>query len=178
MSVSTDLAMTVRRLAADEAASRIDELAALLVDAVANGASVNFLAGFDHAGAVAFWRGQTPRLADGSRIIFVAEASGAIVGTAVLTLAPQPNQPHRADVGKMLVHSAMRRRGLGAHLLTAVEETARGLGRTLLMLDTETGSAGDRLYRRAGWTAFGIVPGHALTPDGRPAPTTFFYKQI
>ena len=170
--------VSLRTLGAAEAEARIGELAGVLVDAVANGASVNFLAGFGIAGAAAFWRGQLPGIADGSRILLVAEAGEAIVGTIVLMLAPQPNAPHRADIGKMLVHSSLRRRGIGRRLLAAAEDTAQRLGRTLLLLDTQTDSAGDRLYRSCGWTAFGIVPGHALTPDGRPAPTTFFYKQL
>jgi GNAT superfamily N-acetyltransferase len=169
---------SVRTLPASEAEARVGELAAVLVDAVAHGASVNFLAGFGEADAVAFWRSQIPGVAAGSRTLFVAEVAGAIAGTAVLTLAPQPNAPHRAEVGKMLVHSSLRRRGIASRLLDAVEEAARGSGRTLLLLDTETGSAGDRLYRSCGWTEYGIVPGHALKPDGVPAPTTFFYKQL
>ena len=170
--------VAVRSLSSEEASIRIAELADILVDAVAHGSSVNFLAGFDEAGAIAFWRGQLPGIADGSRILLIAEADGAIVGTTVLTLAPQPNAPHRAEIGKMLVHSTARRRRLGTRLLSAAEETARRLGRTLLLLDTHTGSAGEHLYRSCGWTEFGVVPGHALTPDGQPAPTTFFYKRL
>jgi GNAT superfamily N-acetyltransferase len=170
--------VAIRPLPAAEAEARIGELAAILVDAVAHGASVNFVAGFDHAEAAAFWRGQLPGIADCGRILLIAEDRGAIVGTTVLTLAHQPNAPHRAEIGKMLVHSTARRRGLGTRLLAAAEETARRLGRTLLLLDTQTDSAGDRLYRSCGWTPFGIVPDHALTADGRPAPTTFFYKRV
>ena len=173
-----DEPVSIRRLDGAEAAQRIDELAAILVDAVANGASVNFLAGFGMAEAAGFWRGQMAGIAEGSRILLVAEDRGAIVGTAVLTLAPQPNAPHRADVGKMLVHSSARRRGLATRLLDATEAAARALGRTLLMLDTQTASAGDHLYRSRGWTELGVVPGHALTPDGTPAPTTFFFKHV
>jgi len=92
--------------------------------------------------------------------------------------AQQPNQPHRADVGKMLVLASERRHGLGRRLLEAVEQAAREAGRTLLMLDTETGSAGDRLYRSYGWVEYGRVPGHAFRPEGRLAETTFFYKQL
>lgn len=168
----------IRALAADEAETRIGELAAVLADAVAHGASVNFLAGFGHAQAVAFWRGQLPGIADASRVLVVAEIDGTIIGTAVLTLAHQPNAPHRAEIGKMLVHSSERRRGLGTRLLAATENVARRLGRTLILLDTQTDSAGERLYRSCGWTPYGVVPGHSLTPDGRLAPTTFFYKKV
>ena len=170
--------ISIRPLATAEAEARIGELAAILVDAVAHGASVNFLAGFDLADGIAFWRGQLPGIADGSRILLVAEERGAIMGTTVLTLAHQPNAPYRAEIGKMLVHSSARRRGLGTRLLRAAEETARQLGRTLILFDTQTGSAGEHLYRSCGWTEYGVVPGHSLTTDGRPAPTTFFYKHL
>jgi GNAT superfamily N-acetyltransferase len=168
----------VQALGHDEAVARIGELGEVLVDAVASGASVNFLAGFTQQEAEAFWRGQMPGLADGSRFLFVAEDNGRIVGTTVLTLAPQPNAPYRAEIGKMLVHSSARRQGLGTRLLNAAEESARGMGRTLLLLDTLAGSAGERLYRSCGWISYGVVPGHSLTTAGLPAPTMFFYKQL
>jgi len=170
--------VTIRELDAREAEARLGELAAILVDAVENGASVNFLAGLAAGEAAEFWRGQLAGLADGSRHLLVADDGQRLIGTVVLTKAPQPNQRHRADVGKMLVLSGERRRGLGRRLLDAVEALAAAQSRTLLMLDTQTGSAGERLYSAGGWTAFGVVPGHALTPDGRPAPTSFFYKQL
>ena len=168
----------IRELDAVEAEARLDELAAILADAVAHGASVNFLAGFTQGEAAAFWRGQVPGLADGSRHLLVADDGTRFIGTAVLSKAPQPNQQHRADIGKMLVLSQARGRGLGRRLLAAVEALAAVQGRTLLMLDTQTGSAGERLYQSAGWTRFGVVPDHALTPDGAPAETSFFYKQL
>jgi GNAT superfamily N-acetyltransferase len=170
--------VAIRELGAAEAEVRLGELAAILTDAVAHGASVNFMAGLATAEAAEFWRGQIPGIADGSRRLLVAADGAALVGTVVLTFAHQPNAPHRAEIGKMLVSSHARRRGLGRRLLTAAEATARDHGRTLLLLDTQTGSAGERLYRSCGWTALGIVPDHALTPDGRLAPTTFFYKQL
>lgn len=161
------------------AEARLDELAELLVDAVAGGASVNFLAGFDHADAAAWWRrAALPGLVAGERLLLVAERGGRLVGTVQVAFAGQPNQPHRADITKMLVHSAARRAGLGARLLAAAEAEALAHGRTLLTLDTESGSDGDRLYRRAGWTAIGAIPGYALTTDGRPAAATFFYKRL
>jgi GNAT superfamily N-acetyltransferase len=168
----------IRELTADEAIARLSELADLLVDAVAQGASVNFLAGFRQDEGIAFWRGQIPAIRERGRALLVAEVAGRIVGTVVVTHAPQPNAPHRAEIGKMLVHSSLRRRGLGVRLLTAAEEYARGVGRTLLLLDTEAGSAGEHLYRRCGWTAFGVVPNHSYRTDGRLAPTAFFYKEL
>ena len=168
----------IRQLDAAEAESRLGELAAVLVDAVAHGASVNFMAGLAEAEATAFWRRQIPGVAAGGTLLLAAEDGGRLVGTLLLTFAQQPNAPHRAEVGKMLVLSSARRRGLGRRLLAAAEDAARQAGRTLLMLDTETGSAGDLLYRSCGWTECGRVPGHSFRPDGRLAETTLFSKVL
>jgi GNAT superfamily N-acetyltransferase len=166
-------------LAPADAEARLDELAELLVDAVAGGASVNFLSGFSRDDARAWWRRAAfPGLAAGERVVLVAERAGRLVGTVQVVFAGQPNQPHRADVAKMLVHSSVRRAGLGAGLLAAAEATALAHGRTLLTLDTAAGSAGERLYRRGGWTPIGAIPGYALSTDGRPEAATFFYKQL
>jgi GNAT superfamily N-acetyltransferase len=175
---STAASIAIRTLDAAEAEARLDELADILVDAVAHGASVNFMAGFSHDGARAFWRNQLPGIAAGERRLFVGDDGRRLVATALLLFAQQPNQPHRAEIGKMLVLASARRQGLGRRLLAAAEEAAREAGRRLLMLDTESGSAGDLLYRSCGWTEFGRVPGHAFKPDGRLAETTFFYKQL
>ncbi|MBN9000375.1 MAG: GNAT family N-acetyltransferase [Rhizobiales bacterium] len=166
------------RLTPAEAEAAVPALGAVLVDAVAHGASVNFMAGFRQDEAEAFWRGQLPLVAEGRRILIVARHGGRIVGTVVVTFAPQPNQPHRADVGKMLVHSSMRRRGIGRALLAAAEAAALASGRSLLVLDTETDSDGHRLYAACGWTEVGTIPGYALTTDGRPSGATIFYKEI
>jgi GNAT superfamily N-acetyltransferase len=169
----------VRALGAAEAEARLSELAGILVDAVAHGASVNFLAGFRHDEGVAFWRGQLPGLAGGGTRLLVGEdGGGRLVGTVLLFFARQPNAPHRAEVGKILVLSSARRRGLGRRLLSAAEAEAREDGRTLLVLDTESGSAGDALYRRCGWTAVGGIPDHSFTADGRLAETTVFFKAL
>ena len=106
----------------------------------------------------------------------MADDGSRLVGTVMLMFAPQPNAPHRADIGKMLVLADARRQGVGGRLLAAAEAAALKAGRTLLLLDTESGSAGDRLYRRSGWTVLGTVPDHAFRPDGRLAETTMFYK--
>jgi GNAT superfamily N-acetyltransferase len=162
-----------------EAAARGAALVDLLVDAVEGGASVNFIWPMTRAKSEAWWRGALASHARGERLILVAEADGRIDGTVQLILAPQENQPFRADVGKMLVHRRARRHGLGAALLGAAEDEARRLGRTLLTLDTEAGSAGERLYARCGWTKFGEVPGYALSADGgERASASFFYKQL
>lgn len=168
----------IRPLDADEAAARVGELGALLRDAVAHGASVNFMAGLTAAEAETFWRGQISGVAEGGRTLIVAERGGRIVGTVVMTPAPQPNAPHRAEIGKMLVHSAARRQGLGRRLLEAAEAAGRRQGRTLLLLDTATGSAGEALYRSRGWTEYGVVPNHSHVPEGGLSAATFFYKEL
>jgi len=168
----------IREVSAPAAEARLAELADILVDAVTHGASVNFLAGLTPHAAARFWAGQIPGLRAGSTRLFVAEQAGQWLGTVLLFMAQQPNAPHRAEIGKMLVRSTARRRGLGRALLIAAETAALAAGRNLLLLDTETGSAGDLLYRAAGWLEYGRVPGHALRPDGEPAETTMFYKRL
>jgi GNAT superfamily N-acetyltransferase len=168
----------IRAISADEAHQRIEELIAILRDSVEDGASMNFLAHVTDEQLGDFWRASIADQERGGRLLLAAEADGRIVGTAMLILAPQQNAPHRAEVGKMIVHRSARRRGLGARLLDAIEATAVANGRTLLLLDTETDSAGERLYAACGWTRFGIVPDHAFKPDGTPKPTSFFYKQL
>ncbi len=168
----------IRALDAAATACRLSELADILVDAVAHGASVNFLAGLGRDQAETFWRGQIPAIASNRTQLLVADDGKTLVGTVLLMFASQPNAPHRAEIGKMLVHSTMRRQGLGRRLLIAAETAARAASRTLLMLDTESGGAGDRLYRSCGWMPVGSVPNHAFRPDGRLAETTIFYKQL
>lgn len=168
----------IRELSPAEAEAGLAELAAILVDAVAHGASVNFLAGFSQAEGERFWAGQLPGLRAGGTRLFVAEEDGRLLGTVLLFLAHQPNAPHRAEIGKMLVHSSARRRGVGRALLAAAEAQASALGRWLLLLDTTSGSAGDMLYRACGWVPFGEVPDHALSTAGEPTATTMFYKRL
>lgn len=168
--------ITIHQLTARQATGRLDELALLLVDAVRSGASINFLAGFSDDQARAFWKGQVPGLQAGERLLLVADTGTAIAGSVIVSFAQQPNAPHRAEIGKMLVLSTLPRQGLGRRLLTAAEDAARCAGRTLLLLDTESGSAGDRLYRACGWQEAGRVADHAFRPDGRLAETTIFTK--
>ncbi len=169
---------SIRALNATDAEARLGEVADILVDAVAHGASVNFMAGFSEDEGRAFWRDQLPGIARGEKRLLVGDDGKRIVATVLLTFAHQPNAPHRAEIGKMLVLASVRRQGLGRRLLAAAEEVAREAGRTLLMLDTESGSVGDLLYRSCGWTEIGRVPDHALRPDGRLAETTLFYKVL
>ena len=155
-------------------------LAQVLIDCVEGGASVSFMRPLPHHRALAFWQGVLDSARRGERIVLVAEdaASDTILGTVQLLLAMPDNQPHRADVAKMLVHRCARRRGLGAALMQAAEAVARDAGRTLLVLDTVTGGDAERLYSRLGWQRVGVIPGYALWPDGAPCDTTYFYKVL
>ena len=170
----------VRRLEAAEATRRVPELAEVLIDCVEGGASVSFMAPMTAEKAGDFWRGVADGVAAGDRILLVAEdgESGRIVGTVQVVFAWPENQPHRADVAKMLVMRSARRGGLGARLMRAAEEAARAAGRILLVLDTVTGSDAERLYERLGWVRVGVVPDYALWPDGRKCATTFFYRML
>jgi GNAT superfamily N-acetyltransferase len=151
----------------------------LLVDSVEGGASVNFVWPMTRAKAEAWWEGALASHARGERLIFAAEAEDRLDGTVQLILAPQENQAFRADLAKMLVHRRARRQGLGAALMRAAEDEARRIGRTLLTLDTETGSAGERLYARLGWTKYGEVPAYATSADNRSRDAvSFFYKTL
>jgi len=167
----------VRRLAqVDEA--QIQALAAVLMDCVEGGASVGFMQPLPAAQALAFWRRVADGVAQGERALLVAEDAQGIVGTVQLVLAQPDNQPHRADLAKMLVHRRARRGGLGAALMRAAEGVARDCGKTLLVLDTVTGSDADRLYTRLGWQRVGDIPGYALWPQGGLCSTTYFYRAL
>lgn len=157
----------------------LEQLAEVLADCVQGGASVSFMWPFTQAQAHAFWQSLAPSVARGERLVLVARnAGGRIVGTVQLVLDLPPNQPHRADVAKMLVHRSARRDGLGTRLLDAAEQHARAAGKTLLVLDTVTGGDAERLYVRQGWQRCGVIPDYALWPDGRPCSTTLFYKPL
>lgn len=169
----------VRRLGADEAVRCIEPLAEVLLDCVEGGASVSFMWPLPRERALGFWRGVADGVARGERVLLVAEdPAGAIVGTAQLILSQPDNQPHRADVAKMLVHRSARRRGLAQRLLSALEDEARREGKTVLVLDTVTGGDAERLYARGGWQRVGEIPNYALMPDGQPCATTYFHKQL
>jgi GNAT superfamily N-acetyltransferase len=171
--------VTVRRIAADEAASCIGGLTDVLIDCVEGGASVSFMAPLAREKAVAFWQGVADGVAHGERILLVAEDDAlGIVGTVQLVVALPDNQPHRADVAKLLVHRSARRRGIAQGLLSALDDAARDAGKSVLVLDTVTGGDAERVYERAGWQRVGSVPKYALMPTGEYCGTTFFYKHL
>jgi GNAT superfamily N-acetyltransferase len=153
-----------------------DELGEVLADCVAGGASVGFLAPFGRDEARRWWAEALP---DPDAVTWVArEDGGRIVGVVRLVLARQPNGTHRAEVVKLLVHRDARGRGCAARLMAALEDGARGLGRTVLTLDTQTGSPAESLYLRRGWRHVGVIEDYALTTDGVLAPTTIMAKHL
>jgi len=168
---------TIRRLhSLDEAA--VAALADVLIDCVEGGASVGFMLPIARERVERFWRRIATDVAGGARALLVAEDDQGIFGTVQLVLDTPDNQPHRADVCKMLVHRRGRRRGAGAALMRAAEDLARACGRTLLVLDTVTNSDASRVYERAGWVRVGDIPRYALMPDGEPCSTTYYYRDL
>ena len=164
----------IRTLSAEEVRAHAGELAEVLLDAIAGGASVSFMADFTREQALAYWGGIAEEVEAGQRVVFVA---GDFDGTAQLITDAPPNQPHRAELAKMLVHRRARRRGLARALFDAVESEARRRGKTLLTFDTMSGGAAERLYLSCGCVKVGEIPGYALWPSGgEPGATSMFFK--
>jgi predicted N-acetyltransferase YhbS len=168
---------TIRRLHAPDDADILG-LAEVLVDCVVGDASVGFMHPLSQDRALEFWRSVAEGARKGERALLVAEDDQGIVGTVQLVLAQPDNQPHRADLAKMLVHRRARRRGLGAALVCAAEQTARECGKSLLVLDAVTGGDAARMYARLGWIEVGPIPDYALMPRGGLCSTTYFYREL
>jgi ribosomal protein S18 acetylase RimI-like enzyme len=169
----------VRILSPEEAEARIADLASILLDAVEGGASVGFMAGFSRTDAEAFYARAARDAAGGRRVVFGAWDGDALVGTVQLLLDTPPNQPHRAEIAKMLVLRKARRRGFAKSLMLAAEAEAQARGRTLLTFDTMAGSAAEKLYLGLGYLRVGEIPNYALWPDGSgPGATAIFYKLL
>mgnify|MGYP001331393383 CR=1 len=173
--MSAPLAIT--ELAAPDARD-VGELADVLIDCVEGGASVSFMLPLARDHALAFWHRVAGEAEAGRRVLLVARDALGICGTVQLILDLPDNQPHRADVAKMLVHRRARRRGLGAALMRAAEAAARSRGRDLLVLDTVTDSDASRLYERQGWVRVGDIPRYALWPRGGFVGTTYYYRDL
>jgi GNAT superfamily N-acetyltransferase len=157
---------------------QIDQLADVLIDCVEGGASVSFMHPLSRHRATAFWRSVARGVAAGERALLVAEDAQGVCGTVQLVLDQPENQPHRADLAKMLVHRRARRQGLGAALVRGAEAMARECGKTLLVLDAVTDGVGSRLYERLGWGRVGVIPGYALLPQGGLCDTTVYYRNL
>ncbi|SAK64940.1 N-acetyltransferase GCN5 [Caballeronia hypogeia] len=171
--------ITVRRIGANEVFDHVEALADVLIDCVEGGASVSFMLPISRATAVEFWTRVAHGVARDERILLVAvDGEARIVGTVQVVIDQPENQPHRADIAKMLVARRARRQGIAHRLMTAADDAARTAGKSVLVLDTVTGGDAERLYERAGWQRVGVVPNYALMPDGAFCATTFFHKQL
>ncbi len=168
----------IRRLDAAEVQQELDGLADVLHDCVAGGASVSYMAPFSREDARSAFAGFAAEAERGRRLILGAFDGSALVGTVQVILALPPNQPHRGEIAKLLVHRSARGRGIARLLMERAEAEARAERKTLLVLDAVTGGDAARLYDRLGWTTVGVIPGYALYPDGRPCDTTVFWKRL
>ncbi|TDQ52923.1 GNAT family N-acetyltransferase [Actinorugispora endophytica] len=166
------------RLSSEDLAAVAAELAGVLSDVVEGGNSVGFLAPLDPGAAEEWWKGLEPAVAGGRVLVWAARRDGRIEGTVQLRLNDMPNGSHRAEVAKLMVRRRARGAGLGRALLAAAERAAGEAGVTLLVLDTETGSPAERLYRADGWTRVGVIPDYAADPAGVLRSTTYFYKLL
>jgi GNAT superfamily N-acetyltransferase len=156
----------------------LEGLAEVLHGCVHAGASVGFVLPFPVAEAREFYAGLAPSIASGKRVLLAARVEGRIAGTAQLVADTLPNGRHRADVAKVLVHPAFRRRGIAAALMREVEARALAMGRTLLVLDTHSDSPAETLYEGLGYVRAGRVPNFAAVPEGALISTTFMYKEL
>lgn len=173
MSAQTDIAV----LDPATAMAAIGELASVLEDCVAGGASVNFMLPYSRDDAAEFFKKAIASVARGETVLLAARLDGRIVGTVQLGLDTPPNQPHRGEIKKLLVHRTARNKGIGAALMACAEAIAKERGRTLLVLDTASGEA-ERLYTRGGWQRLGSIPDYALWPAGGLCATTIFWKKL
>jgi hypothetical protein len=174
-------AITITSFSADDLARHLPELGALLHACVHDGASIGFVMPYSVDDSEAFWRGKVlPSLRAGGRVLFVARQGDAIAGTVQLDYDTMPNQRHRAEVRKLLVHPAFRRQGVARALMTELERDAHRLQRRLLTLDTRTGDHAEPLYAALGYRTAGVIPGYARAShdDERFDATTIMYKAL
>ena len=168
----------IRLLSAAEARAAIPDLCEILADCVSGGASVGFMQPYSPADAEPYWQGVAEAVADGGTLLFTAALNGRIVGTVQVGAAQMPNQPHRGDLKKLLVHRAARGKGFARLLMEAAEREAARRGKTILVLDTATGSDAEAIYPRLGWERVGVIPDYAMWPEGGLCATTLFYKRV
>jgi GNAT superfamily N-acetyltransferase len=171
--------LTIEELSGSGLAENIDQLSDVLIDCVDGGASVSFMYPMTREKAKRFWQGVVAGVNNRDRALLVArDETKRIIGTVQIILSQPENQPHRADIAKMLVHRDARRRGVAEVLMRSIENLARREGKTVLVLDTVTGGDAERLYARLGWISCGMIPDYALFPAGGLCATTLFYKKL
>lgn len=169
----------INSLSGEAILCHIDSLCGVLENCVAGGASVSFMHPLSREKSHQFWSGVAASVTRGERIVLVAQdEAGEVVGTVQVVLDQPENQPHRADVSKLLVHDKARRQGLARRLMTTLEREAQAHGKSVLVLDTATGSGAENFYTACGWQRVGEIPRYALMPDGNVTATTLFYKFI
>jgi GNAT superfamily N-acetyltransferase len=168
----------IRELSGPEGRRHVGALAEVLLDCVRGGASVSFMASLSKECAESFFERAFDAVERGERILLAAFIDYKLVGTVQILIATPPNQPHRADIAKLLVLQSARARGVGTRLMARVEEASRLAGKTLLVLDTATGGSAERLYERMSWNKVGIIPKYAMFPDGTMCDTTIFWKEL
>lgn len=167
----------IRTLSAQQLDEYLDSLIALLQDTVESGASVGFVPPVPESDARAYWAGVRNAVAAGSRIVVAAVEDG-VLGSVQLDLAGMPNARHRAEVMKLMVHRAARRRGIGKALMLALEDAARRANRRLLVLDTRPGDPAEQLYLALGYARAGVIPHYALSARGTLDPTVYMYREL
>jgi ribosomal protein S18 acetylase RimI-like enzyme len=171
--------VAVRVLSRDALTDNIPGLVEILLECVRDGASIGFLSELTHDQALEYWQKVSLRFSHSELLVLAAFVDGELAGTVQLIFSPQPNQPHRADIAKLLVSPRYRRLGIASALMQKIEEVASSEGRDLLVLDTLTGTGAELLYLGLGWTKIGEIPRYALLPEGgEPHPTSIFYKSL
>ena len=176
----TNQTRTVSRLKPTDIDSNLDDLSRMLVDSVADGAAISFMAPLDQAAADRFWvEDVKPAVEKGERHLFGAFVGGRLIGTVQLLVSMPPNQPHRSEISKMIVHPDERRRGLGKALMSEALKSAMEAGKTLVTLDTRTGDVSEALYKSVGFEKAGVIPDFAYDPDGNARhSTTYMYRRL
>jgi ribosomal protein S18 acetylase RimI-like enzyme len=176
--MTTSSFISIETVVPEQGKAFVPELARLLRDAVASGASVGFLPPLGEEEASKYWSSVLEDIAHQNRVLLIARKAGCIVGAVQLELATKPNAQHRAEVQKLFVFQEQRRQGIGRELMQALEPIARTLGRTLLVLDTRKGDSAEQLYRKLGYTEVGVIPSYAQNAEGVLDATVFFYKVL
>jgi ribosomal protein S18 acetylase RimI-like enzyme len=170
--------VTVEQLSPEQVSLQVGDLIGLLQDGVESGASISFLPPLSDVSASLYWRRVAADILAGERLLITARVDGSLAGSVQLALALQPNAPHRAEVQKLMVHTRFRRQGIGQLLVSAAENAARQMNRTLLVLDTRRGDAAESLYEKLGYIRAGVIPQYALSANGTLDDTVIFYRTL